>query len=222
MTKTKKKNERNIELCRLVKENDLLAETTLLMENEGLIVQVAKRMEDKREVNSSDGIDLEDLLQEGRFAMLTAAKHFDEGRNVKFSTYAYDVMKNAMIDLCDKCQSTFERHMEKKGLTRVFLDDDTETGEGLVEMSRTTASQTDPTGNLAVLHVMLEKMRNRLKMLPERQRMLLAYHYGLGAIRAKTIAETAAYYHLSENYLRKIEETALERMREMMNDGKIV
>ena len=40
----------------------------------------------------ADGIDLEDLLQEGRFAMLTAAKHFDEGRNVKFSTYAYDVM----------------------------------------------------------------------------------------------------------------------------------
>ena len=80
----------------------------------------------------------------------------------------------------------------------------------------------DPTGNLAVLHVMLEKMRNRLKLLPARERRLLAYHYGLGVSEAKSISETAAYFHLTEKYARAIEIHSLERLREMMNDGKIV
>ncbi len=80
----------------------------------------------------------------------------------------------------------------------------------------------DPTGSLAVLHVMLEKMRNRLELLPERQRRVLAYRYGLGALAAQSISETAAFFHLSEKYLRLIEQQALDQMRTMMNDGKIV
>jgi len=75
---------------------------------------------------------------------------------------------------------------------------------------------------LAVRHVMLEKMRNRLTLLPARQRRLLAYRYGLSALTAKSIAETAAFFHLSEKYMRLIERQALDNMRTMMNDGKIV
>ena len=221
MTKAERKNRRNIELCRLVKENDLLAETRLLMENEGLIVQLANAMKDRRKLNASDGIDEEDLLQEGRFAMLMAAKNFEEEKNVKFSTYAYEIMQNAMIDLCDKCQSSFERHMEEKGLTRIYLDD-LETCESVAESSGIAVNHKDPTGNLAVLHVMLEKMRNRIKLLPKRQRLPLIYYYGLTSLQAKTIAETAAYYHLSENHFEKIREEALGNLYEMMNDGKVV
>ena len=39
-----------------------------------------------------DGFDENDLIQEGRLAMLTAAKAFDEGKGVKFSTFAYGIM----------------------------------------------------------------------------------------------------------------------------------
>ncbi len=51
---------------------------------------------------------------------------------------------------------------------------------------------------------------------------LLAYHYGLGMNEAKSISETAAYFHLTEKYARAIETHTLGRLREMMNDGKIV
>ena len=80
LTKEQRKNRRNLELCKLIKENDLAAETRLLMENEGLVVQAGITIKRKRKVNSTDGIDEQDLMQEGRLALLRAAKTFDETR----------------------------------------------------------------------------------------------------------------------------------------------
>ena len=62
----------------------------------------------------------------------------------------------------------------------------------------------DPTGKIAVLHVMLEKMRNRLKTLEPRQQRILMVHFGLNFMEWKTISETAAYYHLTENSFWKL------------------
>ena len=221
MTKAERKNRRNIELCRKIKENDLESETRILMENEGLIAQIAKGIKARRAINSSDGFNEEDLIQEGRIAMLTAAKAFDESRSTKFSTLAYEIIRNAMSDLCDHCQSSFERHMEAMGLTRLFLDDAEVTEKELYGKGSDVQFQ-DPTGNLAVLHVMLQKLHNRLEMLPAREQRLLMYHYGVGTMEFKTISETAAYFHLTEKYLRLIEAKALEKLRAGMNDGKIV
>lgn len=80
----------------------------------------------------------------------------------------------------------------------------------------------DPTGNLAVLHVMLEKMRNRIKALPDRQKRLIMYRYGLSIIECKTISETAAFFNLTERYAAEIEKKTLKTLRDGMNDGKIV
>lgn len=79
------------------------------------------------------------------------------------------------------------------------------------------------TGSLTVLHVMLEKMRNRFKdLLSEREQRLLAYKFGITALECKTISETAAYFHLTEKYADAIEKEALKKLRKGMNDGKIV
>lgn len=48
------------------------------------------------------------------------------------------------------------------------------------------------------------------------------YRYGIQSLEYKTIAETAACFHLTENYLRLIEKRALDVLREGMNDGKIL
>ena len=45
---------------------------------------------------------------------------------------------------------------------------------------------------------------------------------GIKSLEYKTIAETAAFFHLTENYLRLIEKKALGLLREGMNDGKIL
>ena len=219
-----RQDKRNRELCKKIKQNDLDAETRLLLENEGLVrnltssLEMTKAMEDAR----YGGIELDDILQEGRIAMLRAAQNFDEDAGAEFSSYAYAAMKNAMTDLCRKGLSAFEKRMIDKGLTRVFLDDNPVDKDGVALSEKISDGRHDPTGNLAVLHVMLEKMHNRLVLLPKRQQRLLAYHYGLGLLDCKTISETAAYFHLTEKYVEEIERGALKTLRDGMNDGKIV
>ncbi len=220
-----KREKQNRKLCSKIKDNDLFAETELLISNEPMIIQLASSMETlyDLDLNHWGGIDREDIIQEGRIAMLRAAQTFDENGGAKFSTYAYTIIKNAMTDLCRKGISAFEARMINSGLTQVFLDDDFPEKEFEFSVSDIVRhGRFDPTGNLAVLHVMLEKMNNRLKLLPPRQRRLLAYRYGLGALECKSISETAAYFHLTEKYVKIIEMLSLETLRAGMNDGKIV
>ena len=80
----------------------------------------------------------------------------------------------------------------------------------------------DPTGDLAVLHFMLEKLHNRLKLLPARKQRILMYHFGISSLEFKSVTETAAYFHLTEKYLKIIEAGALKTLRDGMNDGKII
>ena len=51
---------------------------------------------------------------------------------------------------------------------------------------------------------------------------LLMYRYGLQSLQFRTIAETAAFFNLTEKHMRLIEDRALRKLREGMNDGKIV
>ncbi len=219
-----RQNKRNTELCKLVKQNDLMAENRLLMENEGLIIKIASSIE--ASFSQDDilygGNEKDDIIQEGRIAMLRAAQLYDENSGAQFTTFAYTVVRNAMFDLCQKGMSAFEKRMIDAGLTRVFLNDDQLDEDGMPIIEKIRVGEQDPTGNAAVLHLLLEKMHNRLELLPQRQRIFLAYHYGLNILKCNTIGETAAYFHLTEKYANQIEKTALNSLRQAMNDGKIV
>jgi RNA polymerase sigma factor (sigma-70 family) len=216
---------RNRELCRLVKQNDLFAQTEILLINEGLISQLARSLEVAHDldINHYGGIELDDILQEGRYALLEAAKGYDEHSEVKFSTFAYTVAGNAMRDLCRKGDSSFERQLVNHGIVQVFLDDNPVDEDGILVSEKIQDGRIhDPVGDEAVLRVMIQKMRNRLELLPARERRLLMYRYGIESLEYKTIAETAAFFHLTEKYMRIIETRALGKLREGMNDGKIL
>lgn len=218
---------RNRALCNLIKENNLLAENKLLMENETFIRSISNKLisAGRKEGYLPVGAEKDDLLQEGRLAMLKAAESFDPSLNTKFTTYAYPIIHNAMVDVYREGMSTFECYMENKGLARIFLDAPGFDLDNAVQGDTSTTSNIayhDPTGNLAVLHVMIEKMRNRFELLPERQRRLLAYIYGLSPKTEHTIAETAALYHIAEKTVKREEKSALATLREGMNDGKII
>ncbi len=219
-----RQDKRNRELCKKIKQNDLDAETRLLAENEGLLRSLTSTSEmvNVMEDAKYGGIELDDILQEGRIAMLRAAQNYDENAGAEFSSYAYATMRNALTDLCRKGLSAFEKRMIDSGLTRVFLDDQPLDKDDVKISDRNGLEWHDPTGNLAVLHVMLEKMRNRIKLLPDRERRLIMYRYGLSVLECKTISETAAFFHLTEKYAAEIEEKTLKTLKDGMNDGKIV
>lgn len=139
------------------------------------------------------------------------------------SSFASVVMKNAMSDLCRKGDSSFERQLTDHGIVQVFLNDNSVDEDGIPEIEKVDTNRIqDPVGDEAVLRVMIQKMRNRLVMLPAREQRLLMHRYDLASLEFKTIAETAAFFHLTEKYMRLIEERSLVKLRAGMNDGKIL
>ena len=225
MTNINEVDSRNRKLCELAKQNDLFAQTEILLANEGLIKGLAQSLAVAHDIdiNHYAGIEMDDLLQEGRFALLEAAKSYDLNSQTKFSTYAYTVAGNAMRDLCRKGDSSFERQLVNHGIVQVFLNDNPVDEDGVPEAEKVSDGRIhDPVGDEAVLRVMIQKMRNRLELLPARERRLLMYRYGIESLEYKTIEETAAFFHLTEKYLQIIETMALRVLRDGMNDGKIL
>ena len=62
-------------------------------EHYGLAVYCARRFQGR-------GVPMEELIAEGEAALLWAASRFDEGRGVRFSTYAIPVVLGALRELC--------------------------------------------------------------------------------------------------------------------------
>ena len=225
LKKAERRDRHNRDLCILAQQNDLSAQTELLLINEGLVLQLAKSLEiiHDLDINHYAGIELDDILQEGRFALLEAAKSYDVTSGTKFSTYASVVMKNAMNDLCRKGDSSFEKQLVNNGFVLVFLDDNPVDEDGIPECEKVSDDRArDPVGDEAVLRVQIQKMYNRLERLSVREQKILNYRYGLISKEDKSIYETAEYFHLSEKHVQSIEKNALGKLKDKMNDGKIV
>lgn len=100
--------ERNSILLAEYKKGDKAARDKLVDENMGLVWNIVKRF-------TGNGIEPEDLAQTGTIGLLKAIEYFDEGFDVKFSTYAVPMIL---------------------GEIRRFLRDD-----GLIKVSRTLKKQ---------------------------------------------------------------------------------
>ena len=79
---------------------------TYMTQNKGLIVSLVRKY-----VNNlpSVGTDLEDLEQEARIAFWIALGNYDPSRGVRFSTYAYKCMSNAINELYRIADATKRR-----------------------------------------------------------------------------------------------------------------
>ncbi len=70
-----------IELGRAIRQGDNAALSKLVVSNLRLVVSIAKRFRNQ-------GMDMEDMIQEGNLGLIHAAKKFDPSMGNRFSTYA--------------------------------------------------------------------------------------------------------------------------------------
>ena len=76
-----------MELFELAKKGDKKAKEKIVSDNTGLVWCIAKRFMGR-------GYDLEEIYQIGCIGLLKAIDLFDETKNVKFNTFAYNCIRN--------------------------------------------------------------------------------------------------------------------------------
>ncbi|MCR5002108.1 MAG: sigma-70 family RNA polymerase sigma factor [Lachnospiraceae bacterium] len=219
---------RNRLLCRRIKDDDEAAIEDIIRENENMIKAIVGKVFSNPffEEGYFGDLDMEGLLQEGRLAIIRAAKKYDEGRGIYFSTFAHEVIENAVSDQVRKSAKGYEAHMTRKGVTRIFLDDDpvddTDETDGLSVSEKYGGDERDPVGDRAVYNLKIEKLGNRVLDLSPRMQALIIHHYGILTDEFKTYKETADYFHLDQTYAKYMIRNALKELRNGMDDGKII
>lgn len=66
-------------------------------DNMSLVISIASRY-----LKKAKGLEIDDLIQEGRIALYRAIETFDPSRKAKFSTYAYNVIQRSIINVVVK------------------------------------------------------------------------------------------------------------------------
>lgn len=85
----------NEELVQAYQEGNKQALTDLVINNKGLVYNVAYKIKEK---SYKDHIELDDLTQEGYLALINAAKLFNSDMNIKFTTYLVKSMSRKMYE----------------------------------------------------------------------------------------------------------------------------
>ncbi|MBE6633444.1 MAG: sigma-70 family RNA polymerase sigma factor [Ruminococcaceae bacterium] len=121
-------HERNRVLLERIRQGDTRAEETMLVENFGLVRQIAGRFLDR-------GAEYEDLVQIGTVGMLKAIRSFEPRRGTVFSTYAVPlIIGEIRRHLRDSGPVKVSRIYKRRGVSlmheknRIFADEGREAG----------------------------------------------------------------------------------------------
>ena len=99
----------NEQLCIATLNGDTEARNALVENNLRFIKRTAYEMwSAQRELNTSLGIEINDLVQEGALGLLDGISGYRPDTGNKFLTYAAPAIRNAMVDYIRSYNPTFE------------------------------------------------------------------------------------------------------------------
>jgi len=155
----------------------------------------------------------DDLVQEGRIALLAAINNFNPSRRARFSTYATTCIRNRMISYAIRETA----HFYNKDRRRIYPGDRSAAERSdvppttLEELASDGSSEADMV-ELLHLRRYQERLQPALSSLPVRQRQALTLHFRNG----KPAAEVATTLNVSRPRVTALIQAALERMRRDM------
>lgn len=169
-------------------------EEQLARENIALVYLVLKRM------HLSD-----EYLDIGLIGLTKAVKHYDENKGYKFSTYACRVIKNCMIRELLK-ENACKRKSDVKNIS---LDKETKAGTPLISLMPSDVDIMDT----VILKEDIEKLYKSFDILNNREKFVLALHYGLGNYPQLTFKEIGKILNVTDSMINYIHKRSIEKLR---------
>ena len=197
----------NEALVKRIQSGDTEAQNELLERNEGLIRSVAGKLLAKAEDCCLSKEDKEDLLQEGRLALLAAAFGYDEAQDTAFNTYGWQIVRNKMVDYMRKSITRAKRSIPLEPT----IPTDTVTMEYRpLDPYRSTPPQ------VVLAEEMHESLERAVNDLPERQKEYISYRFGLEDDKEHTVKEVASEFNLGVSEARKLGKKTLKSIADQV------
>jgi RNA polymerase primary sigma factor len=209
MSRTMKRT--NEELCALAKGGDEGAVEAILKNNLGFLRAWANQYS----VSYAEyGAEDDDLIQEGRLALVEAIATFDPGKGNKYLTYAGTSVKNRMYRYTLKQRNLYINRIQAKDkMTVVSLhapvgEDDYAPLYSVIPDAYTVLPEPAYIHKESIL-----ELREALDGIGDRARGYLMYRYGFQDNMEHTRIETAKHFHFSDTRAEREENAAMSAIR---------
>ena len=192
------KKEEEQEMIAAFKNGDMHARDILIEHNLRLVVYIARRFDNAK-------TPIEDLISIGSIGLIKAIESYSEGKGTKLATYAARCIENEIL-----------MHLRalKKTKKDVSLHDpigqDKEGNE--ISLIDVLKSESEDVIDMIQLSMELEKIKEYIDILDEREKEVIVKRFGLGLDKEKTQREIAKALGISRSYVSRIEKRALMKM----------
>lgn len=182
----------------LMARGDRNARNVLIEHNLRLVAHIVKKFE-------NTGEDQEDLISIGTIGLIKAIESFSEDKGTKLATYAARCIENEIL-----------MHLRtlKKTKKDISLHDpigqDKEGNE--ISLIDVLKSDSEDVIDTIQLNMELEKVKQYIDVLDNREREVIIGRFGLGMNKEKTQREIAKELGISRSYVSRIEKRALMKM----------
>ncbi len=196
-----KKAEEDLLLERF-KNGDNNAKNKLIEHNLRLVAHIVKKY--YTETNSQD-----DLISIGTIGLIKAVSTFKSDKGIRLATYAARCIDNEIL--------MYFRNL-KKSAQDVYISDpiDTDKDGNTLSLIDIIADDTD-IAEQTNTKIMLGKLKTILNdALDDREKTIICYRYALGGCSELTQNEIAKKLNISRSYVSRIEKSALQKLRELL------
>ena len=189
--------EEKLYLERMV-NGDEEARNLLIEHNLRLVAHIVKKFD-------NTGEDSEDLISIGTIGLIKAIESYSVGKGTKLATYAARCIENEIL---------MHLRVIKKTKKDVSLHDpigqDKEGNE--ISLLDILKSESEDVIDTIQLNMELEKVKQYIDVLDQREKEVIVNRFGLGLLKEKTQREIAKELGISRSYVSRIEKRALMKM----------
>ena len=184
--------------------SDEKARDVLIEHNLRLVVYIAKRFE-------NTGVGIEELVSIGTVGLIKAISTYNVEKNIKLATYASRCIENEILMFIRK-NSSVRREVSIDEPLSVDWD-----GNELL-LSDVLGSDADVVSKEMEEDEERRLVREAVKDLEPRERLLIEMRYGLGGHRELTLKEVADALGISQSYISRLEKKIMQVLKKKIQE----
>ena len=180
------------------KNKDLNARNTLIEHNLRLVAHIVKKFDNYKD-------DKDDLLSIGAYGLIKAVDTFNFDNNTKLATYAARCIENEIL-------MHIRSNKKHKETTSLYapIGEDKEGNE--IRLCDIIEDESPSSLETIVSNEHIERVKNALKTLDERELDIISRRFGLNDYEIETQREIAKSLNISRSYVSRIEKRALTKL----------